>query len=166
MMINNMKLSDIAQKLTNLRSNIRVAEEKLTKERVKIEQALIQQIESLKKLQDRETELKDELLGQMKKESIGSVKTDLESIILTTRTDIKVIDTELFTATVKSEASHLKQYLKEKVKTVAELIEYIFPPSLSASRAKELLKNVEAIEGNVLPGAEKVVSEYLTIKQL
>jgi len=161
-----MSKTNVAQKLTNLRNDIRTAEEKLKLQQEKANKLVEPEKKILQHLLDDEIKFKEELLMEMKKESIDSISTDSEKIILTRRQDIKVTDSEKLTTYILENAAKTKQYLKDKIKIADELIDYLLPRTLSTIKAKELLKNAEAIDGIMLPGGEKVVTEYLTIKQL
>lgn len=142
------------------------AEEFLKKKKEEFELSITNQKKSLLELTTKKDELEGKLIELMKKENIGSLKTDEANIIHSRRITLKIVDEKKLTDYVLENATELKKLVADTVKTCDELIDLVMPRRVTATSIKVLSDRHFEINDDVLPGMQKEENNFLTIKKI
>lgn len=155
-----------ANEILSIRETINTIEEFVKEKREKFEQSIVSEKESLQKLNEEKNRLEKEFIELMKKENIGSFKTENNSITCSKKISLKIDNEQELQDYILENANELKSYVKDTIKSKDELLDKIAPRKLTATSVGFLSERFYDITGEPLPGMIKNQTDYLTIKKL
>ena len=112
-----MKNEQIAEQILTLREAIGTTELFLKKKQNEFEQSISKQKNALLELNEKKKELEQQFIQVMKDENIGSFKTENATITSSKKITLKLFDEEQLKNYVLENASDLKNYVKDSIKT-------------------------------------------------
>lgn len=156
----------LANLIISNRKTITEIEEAIKIKREEFELLIQPEKEALLESLTNKEEFEKNLIESMKNESIQTIKLDNASITCSSRNTLKLGDEKELQDYILLNASKLKEYVKDSIKTKDELIEKIMPRKISITSVKFLSDRYYDIVGETLPGIVKSETNYLTIKNI